>query len=70
MTVTESESLKKGSRVYAHIGHPVSPNILKTPYSLPFRAITQARKSASNIVACSRVSNLNLVPGKLVNIRE
>jgi len=48
MTVTESESLKKGSRVYAHIGHPVSPNILKTPYSLPFRAITQARKSASN----------------------
>jgi hypothetical protein len=49
----------------AHIGHPVSPTILKTPYSSPFRAIMQARKSASKIVACSRVSNLNLVLGKI-----
>jgi hypothetical protein len=31
----------------AHIGHPVSPTILKTPYSSPFRAIMQARKSAN-----------------------
>src|SRR6266446_1598285 len=54
----------------AHIGHPVSPTILKTPYSSPFKAIMQARKSASKIVASSRFSNLNLVLGKLANIRE
>ena len=70
MTVTESKGLKKGSLFNAHIGHPVSPTILKTPYSSPFRAIMQARKSASKIVACSRFSNLNLVLGKLANIRE
>jgi hypothetical protein len=57
MTVTESKGLKKGSRVNAHMGHPVSPTILKTPYSSPFRAIMQARKSASKIVACSRASS-------------
>jgi hypothetical protein len=32
--------------------------------------VVQARKSASNKVACSRFSNLYLVPEKLLNIRE
>ena len=72
-TTTKSPNLKVSRRAAvfnAHIGHPVSPTILKTPYSSPFRATMQARKSASKIVACSRVSNLNLVLGKLANIRE
>jgi len=65
MTVTESKASRRAAVFYAHIGHPVSPNILKTPYSSPFRAITQARKSASNIVACSRVSNSEFGAGKI-----
>ncbi len=38
--------------------------------SLLVRAIVQARKSATNRVACSRFSSLNLVLAKLLNIRE
>ncbi len=40
------------------------------PYVRALPGVVQARKSASNRVACSRFSNLNLVPEKLLNIRE
>jgi hypothetical protein len=52
---------KAGARGLAHHG---------PPYVRALPDIVRVRKSASKRVACSRFSNLNLVPEKLLNIRE